>query len=309
MALKDRAQPSVTPIGFPLGGSVKMRPLPPFPEENPLYTSATIPMLDRMSLRPAAVPLTNERPSWATPVAKVEGLEESITRSQSYLLSEQKPEGYWVGELIVDVTLVADMVAFYHWWGRVDPAWERKAVNHILARQLPDGGWNIYPHGPSEVNATIKAYLALKLAGVPATEPHMLKAREVACALGGVARMNTFSKLYLALLGLVGWNHVPTIPSEVLLIGKWFHVNFWDMSNWSRAMLVPLAIINHFRPTRPVNVSLDELYPHGKWQLDEALRPRTSISPSATCSSGSIGSTNSPNGSAARDCIRSARPR
>jgi len=201
-------------------------------------------------------------------------LDEAITRSQSYLLSEQRPEGFWVGELLVDVTLVADMLAFYHWWGKVDPEWQRKAVNHIFSKQLPDGGWNIYPHGPPEVNATIKAYLALKLAGVPITDPRMLQAREVACNLGGVPRMNTFSKLYLALIGLVGWNHVPTIPSEVLLIGKWFHVNFWDMSNWSRAMLVPLAIINHFRPTRPVPVSLDELYPNGKWELDEALRPR-----------------------------------
>ena len=203
-------------------------------------------------------------------------LDEAITRSQSYLLSEQKPEGYWIGELMVDVTLVADMVVFYHWWGKVDREWERKAINHIVERQLSDGGWNIYPNGPAEVNATIKAYLALKLAGVPATDARMLKARECAFSLGGVPRMNTFSKLYLALIGLVGWNHVPTVPCEVLLIGKWFHVNFWDMSNWSRAMLIPLAIINHFRPTRKLGngVHLDELYPAGKWELNESLRPR-----------------------------------
>jgi squalene-hopene/tetraprenyl-beta-curcumene cyclase len=120
----------------------------------------------------------------------------------------------------------------------------------------------------------VKAYLALKLAGIPTTDPRMLRAREMARSLGGVPRMNTFSKLYLALLGLVTWNHVPTIPCEVLLIGKWFHVNFWEMSNWSRAMIIPLAIINHFRPTRPVTVDLDELYPNGKWELDETLRPR-----------------------------------
>ena len=81
--------------------------------------------------------------------------------------------------------------------------------------QLPDGGWNIYYGGPSEVNATIKAYLALKLAGVPVTDPRMLRAREVALNLGGVPRMNTFSKLYLALLGLFPWEYVPTIPCEV----------------------------------------------------------------------------------------------
>ena len=201
--------------------------------------------------------------------------EAAIKRSQDYLLSVQYPEGYWVGELMVDSTLVSDTVAYHHWNGKVDPEWQRKAVNHIFSMQLPDGGWNIYYGGPSEVNATIKAYLALKLAGVPVTDPRMLRAREVALNFGGVPRMNTFSKLYLALLGLFPWEYVPTIPCEVLLIGKWFHVNFWDMSNWSRAMLVPLAIINHFKPTRtPKNpVTLDELYPHGFHERDLALPP------------------------------------
>jgi squalene-hopene/tetraprenyl-beta-curcumene cyclase len=202
-------------------------------------------------------------------------LETALKRSQDYLLGVQYPEGYWVGELIVDSTLVSDMVAYHHWNGKVDPAWERKAINQIFSMQLPDGGWNIYYGGPSEVNATIKAYLALKLAGVPVTDPRMLRAREVALNFGGIPRMNTFSKLFLALLGLFPWEYVPTIPCEVLLIGKWFHVNFWDMSNWSRAMLVPLAIINHFKPTRtPKNpVTLDELYPHGFHERDLALPP------------------------------------
>ncbi|HEU6446936.1 MAG TPA: squalene--hopene cyclase [Verrucomicrobiae bacterium] len=203
----------------------------------------------------------------------VANLDAAIARSQQFLLSEQKPEGYWVGELMVDSTLVSDMVAYHHWDGSVDPEWQRKAVNHIFSMQLPDGGWNIYYGGPSEVNATIKAYLALKLAGVPVTDPRMLRARQIALSLGGVPRMNTFSKLYLALLGLFPWEYLPTIPVEVLLIGKWFHVNFWEMSNWSRGMLVPLAIINHFKPTRPVNVSLDELYPDGINERDLALQP------------------------------------
>ena len=200
-------------------------------------------------------------------------MQAALKRSQDFLLSEQKPEGFWVGELLVDSTLVSDTVAYHHWNGSVDREWQRKAVNHIFSLQLPDGGWNIYLHGPSEVNATIKAYLALKLAGVSVKDPRMLKAREVALHFGGVPRMNTFSKLYLALIGLFPWEYVPTIPCEVLLIGKWFHVNFWDMSNWSRGMIVPLAIINHFKPTRPVKVTLDELYPDGVHERDLALAP------------------------------------
>ncbi len=197
----------------------------------------------------------------------------AISRSQQFLLGEQKPEGFWNGELMVDSTLVSDMVVFHHWDGSVDKEWERKAVNHIFSMQLPDGGWNIYYGGPAEVNATIKAYLALKLCGVSVRDPRMLKARQLALSMGGVPRMNTFSKLYLALIGLFPWEYVPTIPCEVLLIGKWFHVNFWEMSNWSRSMLIPLAIINHFKPTRPVQVDLDELYPEGIHERDLALQP------------------------------------
>ncbi len=204
-------------------------------------------------------------------------LEPAIARSQNHLLDLQKPEGYWVGELMVDSTLVSDMIAYHHWDGKVDKKWQRKAVNHLFSMQLPDGGWNIYYGGPPEVNATIKGYLALKLAGVPATDRRMLKAREVALSLGGVPRMNTFSRLYLALLGLFPWDYVPTIPCEVLLIGKWFHVNFWEMSSWTRSMLVPLSIINHFKPTRrPGNITLDmldELYPEGYHERDLALPP------------------------------------
>jgi squalene-hopene/tetraprenyl-beta-curcumene cyclase len=200
-------------------------------------------------------------------------LDAAILRAQENLFRLQKPEGYWNGELMVDSTLVSDTVIYHHWNGKVDKSWQRKAVHHILSMQLPDGGWNIYHGGPSEVNATIKAYLALKLAGVPETDARMLKAREVALHFGGVPRMNTFSKLYLALIGLYPWEYVPTIPCEVLLIGKWFHVNFWDMSNWSRGMIVPLAIINHFKPTRPVNVNLDELFPEGIHERDLALAP------------------------------------
>jgi len=215
-------------------------------------------------------------PRQRAPGLGLEGdIETAIRRSQAYLLGQQKPEGYWIGELIVDATLVADVIAYRHWDGRVDPEWQRKAVNHIFSLQLPEGGWNTYYGGPAEVNVTIKAYLALKLAGVPVTDPRLLRAREVALSLGGVPRMNTFSKLSLALLGLFPWEYVPTIPCEVILIGKWFYVNFNEMSSWSRSMLVPLAIINHFKPTRPPRnkVNLNELYPHGIHKRDLALAP------------------------------------
>ncbi|MFM2082735.1 MAG: hypothetical protein RL380_1426, partial [Verrucomicrobiota bacterium] len=46
-----------------------------------------------------------------------DGLQQAIKQSQDFLLREQKPEGYWVGELMVDSTLVSDTIAYHHWNG------------------------------------------------------------------------------------------------------------------------------------------------------------------------------------------------
>ena len=62
--------------------------------------------------------------------------------------------------------------------------------------------------------------------------------------------MNTYSKLYLALLGQFPWKYLPAIPVEMVLLPNWSLFNIYKMSSWSRAMLIPLAIINHFKPTR-----------------------------------------------------------
>src|SRR5947209_14366918 len=194
----------------------------------------------------------------------------AISRAQENLLRQQHADGHWCGELIVDSTLCSDYVLFMHWLGEVDDPLQQRCVRHILKRQLPDGGWNIYYGGPSEVNASVKAYFALKLAGHSADLPFMQEARANILRLGGIPKMNTFSKLYLALLGQFPWQYLPSIPVEMILLPKWSFFNIYKMSSWSRAMLIPLAIINHFKPTRelPGMKQLHELYPLGTEHKD-----------------------------------------
>src|SRR5436853_7559983 len=129
----------------------------------------------------------------------------AISLAQENLLRQQKPDGHWCGELLVDSTLCSDYVVFMHWCGEVDSQLQRRCVRHILKRQLPDGGWNIYHAGPSEINASVKAYFALKLAGVSPDAPFMQHARHNILRLGGIPKTNTFSKLYLALVGHFPW--------------------------------------------------------------------------------------------------------
>ena len=207
---------------------------------------------------PSAIPDVAESYS-----ATDEEISQAIARAQENLLRQQRPDGHWCGELIVDSTLCSDFVLFMHWFGEVDEHLEQRCVRHILKRQLPDGGWNIYYGGPSEINASVKAYFALKLAGYSPDVPFMQEARANILRLGGIPRLNTFSKFYLALLGQFPWKYLPAIPVEMVLLPAWTPFHIYKMSSWSRAMLVPLAIINHFKPTRelPGLKQLHELYP------------------------------------------------
>lgn len=192
-------------------------------------------------------------------------LGDAIHRAQGNLFRLQHAEGYWCGELFVDSTLCSDYVAYQHWAGRVDETLQEKCVAHIRRRQLPDGGWNIYEGGPSDINASVKAYFALKLAGHLPTQPYMQEARACILRLGGIPRMNTYAKLYLALLGQFPWKYLPTVPAEMIFFPTWCFFHLYELSSWSRAMLMPLAILNHYKPTRqlPPEHQIHELYPLG----------------------------------------------
>ncbi len=169
---------------------------------------------------------------------------------------------------MVDSTLCSDYILFMHWSDEVDPVLQEKCVAHIRRRQMRDGGWSIYEDGPSEVNATVKAYFALKLAGSLPNDPWMREARAAALRLGGIPHMNTYAKLYLALLGQFPWKYLPTLPAEIMFFPSWCFFNIYELSSWSRAMLTPLAILNHYKPTRelPAEKHLHELYPAGTEQ-------------------------------------------
>src|SRR4030095_16122538 len=86
----------------------------------------------------------------------------AISRAQENLLGQQEPDGHWCGELMVDSTLCSDYVVFMHWCGEVDAQLQRRCVRHILKRQLPDAGWNIYHGGPSEIKASVNEHFPQK---------------------------------------------------------------------------------------------------------------------------------------------------
>jgi squalene-hopene/tetraprenyl-beta-curcumene cyclase len=209
---------------------------------------------EELPVVPAPVPWRQE--NWA------ERVEKSVENGAEYLLSLQAEEGYWHGELEADTTLESDYIYYLHVLGKADPVRIAKLANYVMRHQLEDGGWPIYPGGPSELNATCKAYFALKLAGQPIEAPHMAKARETVHRLGGLEHTNSYVRFYLALVGAVGWELVPSIPPELMLLPNWFYFNIYEMSSWTRGIVIPMAILSSLRPEwrLPETARVDELF-------------------------------------------------
>ncbi|NWF82473.1 MAG: squalene--hopene cyclase [Bryobacteraceae bacterium] len=189
--------------------------------------------------------------------ALAEACAASLVRAQGALLNLQKPQGYWCGDLLADTTLESDYILLQLWLHPpTDSGWNpptltriRKAARSILDRQLPGGGFNIYPGGPADPSASVKAYTALKLAGIdPASEP-MARLRKAILDLGGIQAANSYVKINLSLFGLYPRQHVPTIPPELVLLPGGV---LYEMSSWTRAIVVPLSIVQARGGVRPV---------------------------------------------------------
>ena len=192
------------------------------------------------------------------------------------LYQKQSAEGYWCGDLTADSTLQSDYILLQMWLHPAAPdgSWNpptmpkiRKAVRAILDTQRPDGGWNIYEPGPSEINATVRAYTMLKMTGMDHNEPRMKRARDLILRMGGIQACNSYTKLNYSLFDLFPRKYVPTIPPEILIIPG--NV-LYEMSSWTRTIIVPLSLIQAVGAIKltPGLLRIDELFhPHRKMAL------------------------------------------
>jgi squalene-hopene/tetraprenyl-beta-curcumene cyclase len=190
----------------------------------------------------------------------------AIDAARKHIFSRQHEEGYWCGELEADTTLEADYMMLHAVLGTVDAERFQKAANYILQHQNEDGGWPTYAGGPSNISASVKSYFGLKLAGYKADHPALQLARKKILEMGGVTEVNTFTKIYLCFFGQYDYDAVPAVPPEIVLFPKWFWFNIYEISSWSRAMLVPLSICYAKKPFKkiPEDMGVEELFVGGR---------------------------------------------
>ncbi len=195
--------------------------------------------------------------------------EVALARAREHLLSLQDERGWWRGELQTNVTMDAEDMLLREFLGIREPAATARSAAWIRSQQREDGTWANFYGGPGELSTTIEAYWALRLAGDPPEAEHMRRAAAFVRASGGIAGARVFTHLWLALFGLWSWDHVPSLPAEVIMLPAWTPLNVFDFACWARQTIVALSIVKAHRPVRPLPFALDELHAQAPAQSHE----------------------------------------
>jgi len=187
----------------------------------------------------------------------------AVQRARDALLAEQHVDGHWVFELEADATIAAEYVLMTHYLGETpNQELEAKIARYLLRTQGDEGGWSLFHDGEFDISASVKAYFALKMTGEHPDLPHMRRARATILAHGGAADCNVFTRILLALYGILPWRAVPMMPVEIMLLPHWLPFHLSKISYWARTVIVPLLVLGALRPRarNPLGVGIDELF-------------------------------------------------
>ena len=203
-----------------------------------------------------------ERSASSAADPNIQAVPAAVDRAARALLDLQRPDGHFLFDLEADAAIPAEYILLKHYLGRRDPVMEGKVAAYLRRTQEGYGGWPMLARGGLNLSATVKAYFALKAVGDPIDAPHMARARAVLLEAGGAANVNMFTRITLALFGIVPWRAVPAMPVELMHAPGWFPIHIYRMSYWARDTLVPLLVLMALRPRakNPLRVGIDELF-------------------------------------------------
>ena|SRR5436190_4952352 len=190
-----------------------------------------------------------------TVVQELTAVDRAIEAGTERLLELQHPDGWWVGELESNATMIAEHLFWLHFLGLRDRRTDGKLGNELLARRRDDGTWSNWFEGPANLSTTIESYVALKMTGVEAGPETLDYIRRS----GGIPAARVFTKCFLALLGQWPWQRIPPVPPEIVLLPPSAPFSIYNLACWARQTVVPLSVVMALRPVRDAAVDLSEI--------------------------------------------------
>lgn len=140
----------------------------------------------------------------------------------------------------------------------------------VRSRQHADGSWHD-ASGQPDLSLTCLGWWALVQHGDAADADALAKALRIVHELGGARRANLTVRLWLAMAGVVPWDWVPAVPSELYLLPEYVPLSPARLSPWARQMVTALHLLAE-GPARIHLADASDLLLYGR--EGEAVPPR-----------------------------------
>jgi len=198
-----------------------------------------------------------------------------VRRATEALFRKQQPGGYWWAELQSNPSITAEVLLLHHVWGKFDRVPKVQAEAYFRREQRAHGGWELAYDDGGELSVSVEAYLALRMLGVAAGDPALIRARTFILARGGISSSRIFTKMHLALIGAYDWAGLPSLPPLLMMLPDRCPLSIYELSSWARGSTVPLIALFDRKPVYGPTLALDELYAEGRENVRFEL-PRAS---------------------------------
>ena len=199
----------------------------------------------------------------------------ALERGIRSLEALQDDDGSWEGEVVWCPLLAAQYVIA--WWIMGRPIAEerkRRLLLHFERSRHSDGLWGMSEVSEPSLFVTTLVYVAARILGLDASASMLQPARAFFQREGGVSRIPSWGKLWLALASVYGWEGVNPVPPELWALPSRLPVHPSRYHCQTRLVFLSWAALYGERlqsPRSPLVEALrEELYPGGYENVDFA---------------------------------------
>ncbi len=170
---------------------------------------------------------------------------DAVKNGLTFFEKLQLPSGHWGCEYGGPMFLLPGVViAWYVTKTPIPWYYATEIKNYLFARAHPeDGGWGLHIEGETSVLGTVLNYTTLRLVGVDADHPKMVKARATMHKLGGATHAPHWAKFWMAILGVAKWEIVNPAPPELWLLPDWVPFAPWRWWIHMRAVFLAMSYL------------------------------------------------------------------
>ncbi|CAB4387871.1 unnamed protein product [Rhizophagus irregularis] len=173
----------------------------------------------------------------------------------------QTEDGHWAGGYGGPMFLLPGLIiSMYITRIPIPESWRIEIIRYLFNKANPDdGGWGIHTEGQSTAFGTALNYVVVRILGVDADHPYMVKARATLHKLGSAIAIPSWGKFWLACLNVYDWEGMNPIPPELWLLP--YAIPFHPGRYWvhCRAVYLPMGYMYGRRLSVDINPFIESL--------------------------------------------------